>query len=97
MADVTLQGEMVVKLTLREFKLVTLALGGRLRKGTDAVEAMALGARLLEQRESALGSLLEQSVGAAKAAKMEYEQALAEHNREVALSKVPKTDKPTEG
>jgi len=97
MADVTLQGELVVKLTLKEFRLVTLALGGKLTRQQDRLEAMALGLRLLEQRQSTLSAILEQSEGAAKAAKLEYDQALAEHNREVALSKVPKTDRPPEG
>jgi len=96
-ADVTLQGEMAVKLTVREFRLVTLALGGRLRKGDDTIEAMALGVRLLEQRQAALSNLLDQSEGAARAAKAEYEQAAAEHKREVDLSKVPKADRPPEG
>jgi hypothetical protein len=97
MADVTLQGELVVKLTLKEFRLVTLALGGKLTQQRDKLEAMALGLRLLDQRKAALGAILEQSEGAASTAKAEYEQALAEHNREVALAKVTKSDRPSDG
>jgi outer membrane murein-binding lipoprotein Lpp len=97
MADVTLRGELVVGFTLKEFRLVTLALGGKLTRQQDKLDAMALGVRLLEQRQSTLSSILEQSDGAAKAAKLEYEQAVAEHDRQVALAAAPKRDRPPEG
>lgn len=97
MADVTLRGELVVGLTLKEFRLVTLALGGKLTRQQDRLDAMALGVRLLEQRQATLGAILEQSDGAAKAAKLEYEQAAAEHDRQVSLAGAPKKDRPAEG
>lgn len=97
MSDVTLRGELVTGFTLKEFRLVTLALGGKLTRQQDRLDAMALGVRLLEQRQSALASILEQSDGAARAAKLEYEQAVAEHERQVALANAPKKDRPPEG
>lgn len=70
MSQIRLNVVVTMDLNAQEFRLVGLALAGKLRGSRDVMEANQLSLRLMEQREHQLKELLEIAQGAATSARI---------------------------